>query len=50
LINLDKTQQTLIKNGYNQLYKFEYKKRILKFHMHLFTFNHTLIFQEQFFV
>jgi hypothetical protein len=25
LINLDKTQQTLIKNGYNQLYKFKYK-------------------------
>jgi hypothetical protein len=26
LINLDKTQQTLIENGYNQLYKFKYKK------------------------
>jgi hypothetical protein len=25
LINLDKTQQTLIENGYNQLYKFKYR-------------------------
>jgi hypothetical protein len=23
---LDKTQQTLIKNGYNQLYKFEFEQ------------------------
>jgi hypothetical protein len=29
LINLDKTQQTLIENRYNQLYKFKYKKKSL---------------------
>jgi hypothetical protein len=31
LINLDKTQQTLIENGYNQLYKFKHKKKLVNF-------------------
>jgi hypothetical protein len=36
LINLDKTQQTLIKNGYNQLYKFKYKTNFYVFGLDLY--------------
>jgi hypothetical protein len=41
LINLDKTQQTLIKSGYNQLYKFKYKKIISFFLRFSYNYNNN---------
>jgi hypothetical protein len=45
MIDLNKTQQTRIKNGYNQLYKFEYK-RFLFFVVIFFKNSYLILFKR----